>query len=127
MQNKTSGMYWPRAERSDAYSDAGSPRKAASAETAERFRKLVQGLTYAGLISAALFLEVFLRTQHKSHSLEIWTLTRRRAEIENEITRLDMRLTVLESPARLQTLATTEIGLAVVVPKEEKTDPKSSH
>ena len=62
--------------------------------------------------------------QLKSHSLEVWTLSRRKAEIESEITRLDMRLTVLESPMRLESLASSEIGLTAAVPQEKSPTKK---
>lgn len=84
-----------------------------------RFHELVVGLMYVGLFCSALFLDVYVRMQLKSNSLEVWTLSRRKAEIESEITRLDMRLTVLESPMRLESLASSEIGLTAAVPQQQ--------
>ena len=78
-----------------------------------------QGLVYVALFCSLLFMEVYVRTQLKSRSLDVWTLTRRKAEIESEMTRSDMRLTVLESPMRLETLASSEIGLIADHPQKE--------
>lgn len=88
-------------------------------DRAARFRAMTVGLFYMGLFFTALFLEVYVRMQVKSRSLEIWTLTRRKAEIESELTRLDMRLTVLESPMRLESLASSEIGLTAAIPQQQ--------
>lgn len=82
------------------------------------------GLVYAGLFCAALFAEVYVRMQLKSYSLDVWMLAKRKAEIEGEITRLDMRLTALESPVRLESLAASEIGLTNVQPQEDPKKPK---
>lgn len=79
-----------------------------------------------GLFWLALFLEVYVRTQTKSMSLEVWMLSHKKAAIESEMTRLDMRLTVLESPRRLEELASSEIGLMAVAPPKAPTD-KSTH
>jgi len=93
-------------------------------QRALRYRELVAGLTYVGLFCVALFFEVYLRVQTKSQSLNVWTLTRRKAEIESEITRLYMRRTVLESPVRLESLAASEIGLTAVLSQEKSQEEK---
>ena len=124
MQKKTHTYYWPRLKmrvRDDIprVVKTAATRAPVTQETVRKFRDLVQGLLYVGLFCAVLFLEVYVRTQLKSHSLEIWMLERKKAEIESDMTRLDMRLTVLESPLRLESLASTEIGLTAANPQEK--------
>ncbi len=112
MQNKIQSLVWHRTtvvrEKRRAPSSAPPP---VSAETVRRFHLLVEGLIYVALGCLLLFSEVYIRTRQKSRSLEIWTLARRKVEMESELTRLRMRITVLESPQRLESLAATEIGL----------------
>lgn len=84
-----------------------------------RMRRLLTGGFYVGLFCLALFGEVFLKTRLKSYSLDIWLLERRKVEVESEITKLDMRLTVLESPMRIESLASSEIGLTAAKPQKE--------
>ena len=124
MQNRTSNVFWHREHI--ALARAPSEFRAAVSKRAERhagsdrnLQTLVHGLIYVALFCSLLFAEVYVRTQMKSRGLEIWTLARRKAEIESEMTRLDMRLTVLESPMRLETLASSEIGLVADHPQKE--------
>ncbi len=117
MQNRTSTIFWPRAEpAADRRSTTATVRTNARAQ---RLRTLSQGLFYVALFWLVLFLEVHVRTLAKSESLEIWMLARRKAHLESELTRLDMRLTILESPKRLEALASSEMGLTVVASQEQ--------
>ena len=92
--------------------------------SSQNLRVLAIGLVYVGLFCTALFFEVYVRSQIKSHSLEMWTLSRRKAEMESELTRLDMRRTVLESPMRLESLASSEIGLTAAVSQQNSPTKK---
>lgn len=121
MQNKTSHIFWPRAESpGDKNHASAGPRR--NEDASIRLRILAAGLLYVGLFSTAMFLEVYVKTQLKSRSLEIWTLARRKVEIESEMTRLDLRLMVLESPMRLESLASSEIGLTAEQPQQKSPD-----
>lgn len=142
MQKKSQSVFWPRAGLPGMAVSRGSapiwalsrPRGKSAIQASEKvsaagrmagelrakkFRELMVGLAYIGLFFVILFSEVYVRMQLKSRSLDVWSLSRRKAEIESEITRLDMRLTVLESPVRLESLALSEIGLTAAVPQEK--------
>lgn len=126
MPYNTSNVFWSRVKTG---SDLGRPVIWApvakrvlvagpSVDVSRRICILLAGLGYIGLFCFLLFMEVYVKTQLKSHSLELWTLNRRKAQTESEITRLSMRLTVLESPMRLETLASSEIGLIAAQPQK---------
>lgn len=111
-------VYWYRTKRA---ADAAPLQKKARArqDRAERLRVLCEGLVYVALFCAAMFLEVYLQAGLKAYSLDVWMLSRKKVEVESEITRLDMRLTVLESPLRIESLAASEIGLTAAVPQNK--------